>query len=288
MGHRLSKMAGRIDVTAHPYMTHLGPHDVRLLVKLREDFLKTLGSAIHEVGHGLYQQGCRDYYSPMGRLTAIGLHESQSRLWECTIGKSQAFAQYLYGVLSEEFPEVAEQTSTETVWQAQNWVEPGLRRIGSDDFTYAQHIVIRTTLERELIEGTLDAHDLSSAWSNMYTDLLGVTPENDTSGVLQDDHWFEGYFGYFPTYTLGDMYAAQFWNALTDDVADVQDKVAHGSFGEILYWLRTNIHQHGRRYTANELLCMVTGAPFSADPYLEQMEKRATQIIDSARPENNS
>ena len=207
---------GRLDVGPHPFCTSIGPGDVRIALRYHaHDFARGFFALLHEIGHALYDQGLdpAHYGTPMGEAASLGLHESQSRLWENLVGRSQGFWRHFYPQLRGAFPEPLHDISMEEFRRAMNRVVPGAIRVEADEVTYDLHIVIRFELERALLAGDLRAADLPGAWAERYRDYLGVTPKNDRTGCLQDGHWSEGLIGYFPTYTLGNVYAAQLFAA---------------------------------------------------------------------------
>ncbi|MAT68412.1 MAG: carboxypeptidase M32 [Planctomycetaceae bacterium] len=266
-------MSGRLDETVHPFCATAGPRDVRLTTRYQpHDFGDAFFSTLHEAGHGLYEQGLppEQFGLPIGEATSLGIHESQSRMWENQVGRSRAFWQFMLPRAAKAFPAVLSGVSVDDFYAAANTVAPSLIRVDADEVTYNLHICIRFDLERQLIDGKLAAADLPEAWRAAYQDLLGVTPPNDAQGVLQDVHWSGGSFGYFPTYALGNLYAAQFFAQAARDLGDLDAMFARGDFEPLLGWLREKIHRHGRRYSAAELVQRVTGRPLSHDDWLAQ------------------
>ncbi|MCA9236812.1 MAG: carboxypeptidase M32 [Planctomycetales bacterium] len=265
--------AGRLDDTVHPFCATAGPRDVRLTTRYNErDFGDAFFSILHEAGHGLYEQGLLGEHCglPIGEATSLGVHESQSRMWENQVGRSRAFWRFMTPKAQQHFPAALAGVSAEDMYRAVNTVAPSLIRVDADEVTYNLHICIRFDLEKQLIEGDLAARDLPEAWRAAYQRLLGVTPPNDAQGVLQDVHWSGGSFGYFPTYALGNLYAAQFFAQAARDLGDLDEQFARGEFQPLLDWLRTKIHRHGRRYSAAELAQRITGKPLSHDDWLAQ------------------
>jgi carboxypeptidase Taq len=258
--------AGRLDLAPHPFTTNLGPGDVRITLRTDpDDVLNLLGGTTHEVGHAMYEQGIP--HDPVGvdRPASMGLHESQSRFWENAIGRSLPFFRWLQGPLRARFGDAP---SAEALYRAANRVEPGPIRVLADEVTYNLHVIVRFELEQALFDGRLRVPDLRDAWNEAYRSTLGVDPKDDVEGVLQDIHWSGASFGYFPTYTLGNLYAAAFARKIRDDLPDLWGMVERGEFGPILGWLRENLHRHGGRWPAPELVAQAvgTGDPIAADP----------------------
>ncbi len=238
--------AGRLDLAAHPFTAGLGVGDVRLTTRLQaDDFLSTLGSTVHECGHGLYEQGLPPSLAGTGlnRAAGMGIHESQSRLWENFIGRSLPFFQYLQPRMAGIWP--ALQLSAEDLYRAANRIERGLIRVAADEATYNLHIIARFELELRIVEGELNAKDLPAAWDDAYRRIVGVVAPSARDGILQDVHWSSGLLGYFPSYTIGNLYAASLGATLESAIPDLWDKVSRGEFAPILAWLRTQIHERG-------------------------------------------
>lgn len=268
---------GRLDVTAHPFCETVAPGDVRLTTRYREDaWTESLFGTMHEAGHGLYEQGLdpAEAGMPAGQAVSLGMHESQSRLWENAVGLSVAFWRFAFphaqrllgGALSGETPE--------SIASALNTATPGLNRVESDEGTYNLHIMIRFELERAMIRGDLSTHDLPAAWNDRYRELLGLDVPGDREGCLQDVHWSLGLIGYFPTYTLGNLHMAQLWAAIRRDLSGLEGLIERGEFSPLLAWLRENIHRHGRRYPAAELTRRATGKALSAAPFMDYLRAR--------------
>jgi len=266
---------GRLDETSHPFCTTLGPDDCRILSRYdRKWFPGGLYGTLHEAGHGMYEQGLRgDWFGlPPGSHVSLGIHESQSRLWENQVGRSRAFWRWLLPQAQATFPDAFFDVSLDQVYFAINRVQPSLIRVEADEATYNLHILIRFELEQALISGELPLADLPEAWNQQYRDCLGITPPTDADGVLQDVHWSAGLFGYFPTYTLGNLAAAALFRAAETDLGDSDAMIAGGNFQPLLGWLREHIHQHGRCYTSDELVRRTTGRPLSADDLMEYLD----------------
>lgn len=268
---------GRLDETAHPFCTTLGPSDCRILTRyLETNFASGFYSTLHEAGHGMYEQGLpNDWYStPPGSAASLGVHESQSRLWENFIGRSQAFWQWCFPQLKEKFGDAWNGLDAEQAFRDANLVERSLIRVEADEVTYNLHILIRFELEQELIGGHLDVVDAPAAWNDRYERYLGIKAARDRDGILQDVHWSAGLFGYFPTYTLGNLYAAQLMEAISSQLGNVDQLVAAGEFRGILQWLRDKIHVHGRCLPPAELIRQASGQALSAKPLVAYLRKK--------------
>jgi carboxypeptidase Taq len=273
--------AGRQDYSEHPFTTSFGPTDVRITTRVSEDnYASLLWSTIHEGGHALYEQGLAEeqYGLPLGSAASLGIHESQSRLWENCIGRGIDFWSFFYPRLVKYFPEQLGDIPVEKFFAASNKVIPSLVRTEADEVTYHFHVLIRYEIEKALLEGQMEVEDLPRAWNELYQKYLGITPPDDKSGVLQDVHWSHGSFGYFPTYTLGSFYAAQFYAKAIDDIDGLNAKIAAGDSAELLVWLRTNIHRHGRRYTSEELCEQVTGKKLDASYFIRYIQAKYERV----------
>jgi carboxypeptidase Taq len=273
--------AGRLDATAHPFCGGAGPGDVRLTTRYNpRDFADGFFSILHEAGHGMYEQGLpREHYGlPTGEAVSLGIHESQSRMWENQVGRSRAFWEHVLPRAQQAFPGALASASLEGFYAAINDVRPSLIRVDADEVTYNLHILIRFELERAMIEDDLQAADLPSAWREKYQTYLGVAPHNDADGVLQDVHWSAGLFGYFPTYSLGNLYAAQFFQQAGADLGDQSGAFRRGEFAQLLAWLREKIHRHGQRFTAPELVLRATGKPLSHTAWIDQMRAKYGEL----------
>ncbi len=271
--------AGRLDVTVHPFCTDLGPYDCRLCTRYDERaFGGALFGILHEAGHGLYDQGLRkdQYGLPLGNssLLSLGIHESQSRLWENLVGRSRPFWDHFFPEAQRRFPQALGDVPLEAFYFAVNDVRPSLIRTEADEATYNLHILVRFELEQALLDDDLRPSDLPGAWNEKYRQYLGIEPPDDTQGVLQDVHWSGGLVGYFPTYALGNMHAAQFFEKADAELGGLGPMFARGEFRPLLDWLRERIHRQGRRYSAAELARQVTGRALSADPLMRHLEGR--------------
>jgi carboxypeptidase Taq len=269
--------AGRLDTTTHPFATGLHPEDVRITTRYKEDdVLYSLGSAIHEAGHGLYEQGLpsEHFGTPLAEAVSLGIHESQSRMWENLIGKSEPFWKYFYPKLQKEFPEPFRKVSLKDFYRAINNVTPSLIRTEADEVTYNLHIILRFEIEKEMIEGSIDLKDLPNIWRAKMKEYFGISVPNDTLGVLQDVHWSTGLIGYFPTYSFGNLYSAQFFAAMKRDIPDAGKKIAAGKFEEIREWLRHHIHSRGKLYKAGALVKKVTGEPLRSAYFIDYLKQK--------------
>ena len=271
----------RLDASPHPFASAQSTRDVRVTTVFDEDDLGvTLYSVLHEFGHGLYEAQVDPVYArtPLGDLVSLGLHESQSRLWENVIGHSRPFCSWLLPRLRASFPDAFAAVDVEGLYRAINGVEPSAVRIFADETTYNLHIVLRTELETRLIEGSLQVDDLPTAWNEGMHRLLGVEVADDAHGVLQDIHWAVGSFGYFPTYTVGNLMAAQLWQSLRADLPGIDDELEAGEFAPLREWLRDNVHRHGRKYSPRELLHRVTGEPLRIDPFVSYLGDKLVDV----------
>jgi carboxypeptidase Taq len=267
---------GRIDVSLHPFCSGTGA-DVRMTTRFKEDEpLDSLFSSIHETGHGLYEQGLlREHRgTALGLHAGMGAHESQSRLWENQVSRSRGFWRFFEPRFRHLFPEQTTGVTSDELYLAINAVEPKLIRVDADEVTYNLHIVLRFELEQKLFAGDLAVRDLSAAWKEASRELLGLEPANDREGVLQDVHWSDGAFGYFPSYCLGNMMAAQLWYRLLDERPTLEEDFAQGDFSWLLRWLRENVHGQGRRHELPELVRRATGEALSPRPLMRYLRER--------------
>lgn len=278
---------GRLDITTHPFCEGVGPGDTRMTTRYREaSWTDSLFGIMHEMGHGLYEQGLPlgephgqgglpdQTGLPCGEAVSLGIHESQSRLWENAVGCSLPFWKWALPHAKEHLGSVIEDQTPESMVSAITTAEPSLIRVEADEGTYNLHIMIRFELERALLAGDLDTADLPAAWNDAYKTYLGLDVPSDKEGVLQDVHWSFGLIGYFPTYTLGNLYAAQFWAKVHEENPSLDDQIASGEFAPLLTWFRERIHQHGRRYTPAQLCEKATGKPLSAEPLVKYLKDK--------------
>lgn len=275
--------AGRQDYSEHPFSTSFAPTDVRVTTRVDEHNLASLlWSSIHEGGHALYEQGLPDeqYGMPLGAAVSLSIHESQSRFWENCVGRSLSFWKYFLPKLQTYFPEQLKAVNVETFYKAANKVEPSLIRTEADEVTYHFHVMIRYEIEKALLSNDVKPEDLSDVWNTYYQQYLGISSPDDRQGVLQDVHWSHGSFGYFPTYSLGSFYAAQFFDQAKKDIEDLESKIENGKFDEMLHWLRVNVHQYGRRFTSEELCQRITGSGLKFSSFMNYARNKFAQIYN--------
>ena len=272
--------AGRLDISTHPFTEGLAPGDTRITSRFQEaPFADGLGSTMHEAGHALYEQGLpkNEYHGrPLSEAVSLGIHESQSRLWENQVGRSRPFWNWAAPRAGEILG--LEDPDPDSVYRAMNLVSPGLIRVESDEATYNLHIMLRFDLERAMLHGELQPADLPAAWNERVLSDLGLTVPDDARGCLQDIHWSMGAIGYFPTYTLGNLYSAQIWEAVRKEMPDLDARMEAGEFEPLLSWLRENIHRHGRRWPAEELGERVTGKRLSHEPLMHYLRGKLRPI----------
>lgn len=269
--------AGRLDEAAHPSCCFIGPGDCRMTTRYHPNRLgDALFSTLHEAGHALYDQGlpAEHHGTPFGEAPSVALHEAQARLWENAVGRSRPFWEHFLPLARRLFPGALGTAGLDTLVAAVQRVEPTPVRVQADEVTYDLHILIRFELEQALLAGDLAAADLPGAWGEAYRRDLGVVPASDAEGCLQDGHWAAGLFGYFPTYTLGNLFAAQLFDRARAELGDHERQMARGDFSELLGWLRRHVHAQGGRFTAAELVERATGAPPSAGPLLRSLRQR--------------
>ncbi len=276
MGYQFD--AGRLDVSSHPFTSGGGsPFDVRVTTRVDPAYFPAaLMAAIHEGGHAVYEQGSAPVLArtPLAGGASMGLHESESRLWENYIGRSLPFWKHHFALLRETFPETFAHRGVEELVRALNVVKPSLIRVEADEVTYNLHIIIRFELEQGLINGEIDVADLPRQWNQKYHDYLGVEPQTDTEGVLQDIHWSGGSFGYFPTYTLGNLYGAQIYYTLRREFADYDARLEREGTGFILAWLREHMYAYGQVYTPGELARKVTGEELNPEYFVRYANEK--------------
>jgi len=239
-----------------------------------------LFGTLHECGHALYGLGVSPSLerTPLADGCSLGMHESQSRLWENLVGRSRAFWQFFFPRLKATFPKPLANVKLDDFYKAVNKVEPSLIRVEADEVTYNLHIMLRFDLENDMLEKKIKIADLPEAWNTKMKDYLGLTPPDDAQGVLQDIHWSDGYLGYFPTYSLGNLISAQLWNQALKEIRDLPSQIESGEFRTLREWLRIKIHQHGRKFMPMELLKRVTGTGLQAEPYLAYIRSKFSDI----------
>ncbi len=269
---------GRMDTTTHPFCTGIGPGDTRILTRYHSNRLNDgLFGIMHEAGHALYEMGlekARHFGTPLGEAVSLGMHESQSRMWENQVGRSRDFWVYFFPQAQRIFREALADVGLDDFYGAVNFVEPSHIRVEADEATYNLHIMLRFELERAMIRGDLKPKDVAGAWNERFESYLGIAVDTDAHGCLQDIHWASGLIGYFPTYTLGNLYAAQFFAQATEEIPTLKEEFRRGNFSALLEWLRRNIHCHGRRFRANELCKKVTGRTLSHQPLMDYLKDK--------------
>jgi carboxypeptidase Taq len=272
---------GRIDITTHPFCSGLGPGDTRITTRYN---LNHLGQAffgiMHETGHALYDQGLDSkYYSlPMGDAVSLGIHESQSRMWENLVGRSKSFWVYFFPMVQRMFWESLGDVSLDELYFAINDVRPSFIRVEADEVTYNLHILLRFEIEHAIFSGELKTADIPAVWNEKFKSYFGITPPDDAQGCIQDVHWSSGLIGYFPTYTLGNLYASQFFAKAKKDLVNLDEQFERGQFGQLLEWLRKNIHRHGQRYRADELVKQVTGEPLNPSYLIRHLKEKYSPL----------
>ena len=273
--------AGRRDASTHPFCGGPNPDDVRWTTRYSEtDPFGSLYGSMHETGHGTYEQGRpRELdFQPAGYANGLGVHESQSRLWENQIGRSLEFCQWSLPLWKEQFPENMGAVDAEKLWRAVNLVEPSLIRVEADEATYNIHIMIRYEIEKLLISGELEVDDLPDKWDDMYEKYLGIRPTDRASGVLQDIHWSMGAIGYFPTYTLGNLYSAQLLSAAREDLPEHDSQIRNGDFSPLLNWMREKVHRRGSILGPAELIEEATGSPPSPEAFVDYLSNKVKRL----------
>jgi len=273
-GHRPG--AWRIDSTEHPFASGAGIDDIRITTHYHEDSLKSLFSTMHEYGHGLYQHQLPDRIAhlPVGTAASLGMHESQSRLWENLVGRSLPFWSFFYPRLREVFPEQLRGVELERFYAAINRVQPSLIRIEADEVTYGMHVILRFELEQDIVNGRVELRDLPTRWAEKMHDYLGIEVPDDANGVLQDMHWSIGLIGYFSTYLLGTVMSVQIWEKAVRDIGDLEQQIERGEFAALREWLGEHVHAHARKFAPQETLRRATGATIDAKPYLSYLQKK--------------
>ncbi len=274
---------GRQDKAPHPFETAFNVNDVRITTRFeKENPMATLFSTMHEAGHALYEQGIDPMYerTSLAGGTSLAIHESQSRMWENLVGRSLPFWEHFFPVLKKTFPAQLDGVRVKSFYKAINKVEPSLIRVNADEATYNLHIMLRLELEIAMVEENIILKDLPEIWNAKMQEYLGITPPNDARGVLQDVHWSYGSVGYFSTYALGNLVSAQLWEKINKDIRNLDDQIRKGEFGELLGWLRKNIHQFGHKYDPQDLVQRVTGSKISAEPYVRYLSRKYGEVYD--------
>ncbi|MDP6850575.1 MAG: carboxypeptidase M32 [Planctomycetota bacterium] len=282
--------AGRLDATTHPFCSGFHSNDVRITWRhLEGDFRSALYGIMHEAGHGLYEQGLPSKWAgtPIGGAVSLGIHESQSRLWENLVGRSRSFWKWALPHFVKHFP-AKDGLTVDQLWPALHTARPSLIRVEADEATYNLHIAIRFDIERRLFAGEISVPDLPEAWDNAYEKYLGIRAENASDGVLQDIHWSMGAFGYFPTYSLGNLIACQLFDAAENELGDLDEAFAVGEFAPLRDWLGEKVHSQGSRWNASELVQKATGQPLTAGPFLAYIRDVSSEAYGLENPAPSS
>ena len=279
LGYDLTR--GRQDEAAHPFCTSFSRNDVRITTRYNAMFMQqALYASLHEAGHAMYEQGIPERFAgtPLSGAASLGIHESQSRLWENQVGRSRAFANYVFPILQTAYPETLSSSSPEAYYKAINRVESSLIRVEADEVTYNLHVALRFELECALLTGDLSIADLPEAWNARMKEYLGIEPPTNSVGVLQDVHWSIGLIGYFPTYTVGNLVSAQLWKTIREAIPDIDSNVESGNFAPLLGWLNKNVHSYGSKYLPGELVVKATGEPLKPAYYVEYLNAKYGEI----------
>jgi len=277
-----NEKTSRLDLSSHPFCIGIHPDDIRMTTRI-DPLYPTHGiySVIHEGGHGLYHQNLpSEYYgTPLCESASCGMDESQSRLWETMIGRGKHFCSFLYPKLKEIFPSNFSSFSEEDFYRFVNKVSPSEIRVEADEVTYSLHIILRFEMEKALMEGSLRVADVPSVWNQKMKEMLGITPSSDRAGCLQDIHWAMGGIGYFPGYTVGNLFAAQIFTTLRKTFPEMNKKIAVGDFSFLRDWLSENIHSFGKIYTPEELIVKATGKPLGSDDYIAYLKEKFEDLV---------
>jgi carboxypeptidase Taq len=274
----------RIDDTVHPFASRIGVGDVRITVRWDEQYFPMgLYGAMHECGHGLYEDGLPRAFrrSPLGAAESLGMHESQSRLWENMVGRGRAFCDILAPRIAKLGGDRLAGIDADRLYRAVNQVRPSFIRVEADEATYGLHIILRFELEQALTDGTLTVRELPEAWNARFQEYFGLTVSDDADGVLQDVHWAAGLIGYFPTYALGNLIAGQLWERAHAEIPDLEDQIAAGQLGTLRDWLGRRVHRHGAKFTTGELLQRELGAPISVAPFVGYLRNKLRDVYGS-------
>lgn len=274
---------GRQDRAVHPFCTGIGPDDVRITTRFDRAFLSTaLFSTLHEAGHAMYEQGIARAYarSPLAAGASTGVHESQSRLWENQVGRSRAFWRAFFPRLRELLPAALGAVEPEAFYRAINRAAPTPIRVEADELTYNLHVLLRFELEADLLEGRLAVLQVPAAWNERMAKYLAVAPRDDAEGALQDIHWSSGAFGYFPTYTVGNLLSAQLYEAAVGAHPEIEEELERGAFDTLRSWLAERVWRHGRKYDPDDLLTRATGRPMEPGPYLRYLREKFGELYE--------
>ncbi len=279
MGYSFQR--GNLSKSTHPFCQYMGPNDCRITTRINpNDFMSNLLVVMHEGGHALYQLQLPEehYGSPLGDSISMAVHESQSRWWECSIGLSKPFWNHFFPLLQKDFAPVLDTIPQDNFWRAINKVEPSFIRVEADELTYPLHVILRFEMEQDLISGKLAVKDIPDAWNAKMKELLGIVPPTNTLGCLQDTHWSWGTFGYFPTYLMGNAYAAFLLETFKHENPQWDEQMSQGQFSFINDWLKKQVHQHGRQYNSDELLQNIGKKPFTAQPYIDYLQTKYSEV----------
>ncbi len=275
--------AGRQDKSSHPFTIHFCPNDVRVTTRIDEHNLhEMIWSTIHEGGHALYEQGIpqEEYGLPSGEAISLGVHESQSRIWENNVGRSINYWKGNFALLQKYFPKQLKDVNVDMFYKAMNKIQASLIRTNADELTYHLHILIRYEIEKKIIESELNIDELPEYWNNLYLKYLDIKVPDDKQGILQDIHWSHGSFGYFPTYSIGSFYAAQFFDAAEKQISDLHTQIENGNMLPLLQWLRTHIHQHGKTLTAHEICKYISGQYLNFSYFMNYVKNKYSDIYN--------
>jgi carboxypeptidase Taq len=272
---------GRVDISAHPFCTSFGISDVRLTTRVFADDLRScLFGLIHEAGHGMYEQGIDRHLArtSLAAGTSMGIHESQSLFWENMVGRSEAFWVWAFPRLQAAFPERLQGVDRHEFFRMINAMKPSFIRVEADELTYNLHIILRFEIEEALINGTMEVDEIPDTWNRKMHEYLGITPPDDAHGALQDVHWSFGGFGYFPSYTLGKLYAAMLYNQAAAEIPDLEGRISAGEFAPLLDWLRQKVHRWGKAKRSAELVQEICGRPLTSDDFLAYVERKIDRV----------
>jgi carboxypeptidase Taq len=274
----------RLDEIVHPAAYSMGTTDIRITTRYAEDGLESLYSTMHEFGHGLYERQVDPALerTPLCGGVSLGLHESQSRMWENLVGRSLPFLRWFYPQLQKAFPDQLGSVELEDFYRAVNKIQPTFIRVDADQVTYNLHVILRFELEQEIIGGSVALKDLPEAWNARMKEYLGVDVPDDRRGVLQDVHWSGGGLGYFPTYSLGNVISLQIWEKVREAIPDLDEQFEQGEFGALREWLGQNLHSYGRKFTPKETLLRVAGSPLDSGPYLRYLKDKVGELTGAA------
>ena len=274
--------AGRLDVSVHPFTTNFGNKDVRLTTNyLENEFTSALFSTIHEGGHGIYEQNIGDDLENtfLQQGASMAIHESQSRFYENILGRSKEFCSYLLELSKKYFNDFND-VNLDEFYEAMNYIEPSLIRTEADELTYGLHVIIRYEIEKDLINDKVSVSDVKELWNKKYKEYLGVEPKHDAEGILQDMHWSDGSFGYFPSYALGNLYGAQMFNTLLKEIPNAMEDVKSGDVSKITKWLNEKVHKFGAIYTPEELIKSITGEELNPKYFINYLKNKYYKIYD--------